>query len=361
MAEKINTAAVLPALGKDLELVTLPVPTPGPADVLIRIRVIAVNPIDRVRQMFGFMVPSFPKVLGSDATGVVEAVGSDVTEFKVGDRVVAVTDGFIGGDNGREAYQTYTVAQAATTAKLPDSVPLVKGSTITLVLMTAASIIFDGLKFQVPGSEPSAEAKALPAAGTAPIIAIWGGGSCVGGQTIQLAKFLGFSVYTTASPQHHDRLKKLGADVVVDYASPEQAVEQLLAAADKAGKQILYAVDTVNDTEKTIPNLEKLLLQSAASRSSSEEGILVHINMLPKYEWQSGLKPQFVTASHVWTSRKDIGAWLFGSGNLTRWLADGTFVPPTARIVPGGLGGLQAALNQIKGGVRGEKLVVEVE
>ncbi|CAK7220491.1 hypothetical protein SCUCBS95973_004175 [Sporothrix curviconia] len=362
MAQKINHAAVLPAAGKDLEIVTLPVPTPGPADVLIRSHVIAVNPIDRVRQLFDLMVPSYPRVLGSDTTGVVEAVGSDVTAFKAGDRVVAVTDGFIFGDNGRESYQTYTVAQAATTAKLPDSVPFVKGSTISLAIMTAASIIFDGFKFQVPGSEASAEAKALPAAGVGPIIALWGGSSSVGSMTIQLATSLGFSVYTTASPQHHARLQRLGADVVVDYASPEAAVEQLLAAAAKAGKQILYAVDTVNDAKKSTPFLEQVLLKSATSAaSSSTEGTLVYISMLPKYEWKSGLKPQFVNSADVWKRRTDIGAWLFGSGNLTRWLADGTFEPPIARVVPGGLGGLQSALNQVKGGVHGEKLVVEVE
>lgn len=362
MADQTNHAAILPALGKDLELVTLPVPTPGASDVLIRSSVVAVNPIDRVRQLYGFQVPTTPKVLGSDTTGTIVAVGADVAAagtFKVGDRVVAATDGFHNGDNGHESFQTFTVAPTTTTAKLADNVTFLQAAPVPVSIMTAGTIFFEGFHFTVPGAKEAPTTKPLPAAGSKPIVAIWGGASSVGSVTLQLARHLGFTVFTTASPRHHERLQKLGAEVVVDYSDPEAAVEKFLAAAGK--REILYAVDAVNDFEKTVPFLEDLLLRSVAATGATAVPEFASTNDLSKYAWKGGLDQKMVDATSVWTDRKDIAAYLYGSGNLSRWLADGTIVPVPTRVVPGGLGGLQTALNEVKSGsVSGEKLVVEV-
>ncbi|KAL1891515.1 hypothetical protein Sste5346_007607 [Sporothrix stenoceras] len=351
-----NTAAILPAVGKDLELTTLPVPTPGPNDVLIRTAVTAVNPIDHVRQMFGFQVPAVPKVIGSDTTGTVVGVGAEAAStYKVGDRVVAVTDGFATGDNGHESYQTFAVAPTLTTAKLPDNFTFLEGSTVSVVAMTAGIIIFEGFKFSIPGAQE--QSKPLPS--NKPILLVWGGAGSVGSVTIQLARILGFTVFTTASPRHNERLQKLGAEVVVDYSDADAAVEKLLAAA--GDRPIVYAVDAINDAKNTIPFVESILLKSAAATASSTTPELVHVKMLSEYKWKDGLTHTFINSTSIWTERRDVGEYIFRSGNLTSWLAEGKIVPPPARVVPGGLGGLQSALNQIKGGgVSGEKLVVEV-
>ncbi|CAK7218842.1 hypothetical protein SEUCBS140593_003690 [Sporothrix eucalyptigena] len=361
MPEKTNIAALLPGVGKDLELAAQPIPTPGPKDVLIRSHAIPINPVDRARQLTGYTLKSFPAILGTDLAGVVEAIGSDVTDLKAGDRVLATVDGIITGDKSREAFQTYTVARASTTAKLPDSVSFVEGSTIGVAIVTAAMIFFDGFKFQIPGSEASADFRPLPTAGEAPIVVIWGGASNIGLVTIQLAKILGFTVYATASQQHHAKLQKLGANVMVDYADADAAVEHFVAAAKKAGKQILYAVDTINKLEKTTPFVQQALLKSAAATPSPAKAGLVYINRI-EYGWDESIEARFITATDVWERRFDIGHWIFTSGNLTRWLADGTFAPPPARVLPGGLAALNEGLVLIKGGgVHGEKLVVEVE
>lgn len=64
-----------------------PVPTPGPKDLLIKITATALNPVDWKIQLLGYFVKDFPYVGGTDAAGIVEEVGSEVTNFAKGDKV----------------------------------------------------------------------------------------------------------------------------------------------------------------------------------------------------------------------------------------------------------------------------------
>ena len=348
-----NTAAILLGAGEAPVLTTRAIPTPGPGDVLIRARAVAINPIDHARHL-GFLVKAYPVVIGSDIAGVVEAVGSDVGAFKKGDRVAAVLDGFMSGNNDREAFQTYALAPMLTTAKLPDALSFVQGATVSLVLQTAAIIYFDGLGIPIP------ETAAVSASRTGTSVVIWGGASGVGQMAIQLGSHLGFNVLATASPRHHDRLQSLGARLVVDYADPAAAAEAILAAS--ADAPVAYAIDCVNSAEKTTPYLEAIL-----ERSTSATKKLAHTNALRGYTWKHGVEHQFVNATDIHARRQDVGRWLFadknGAGdNITTWLAKGTFVPPPAKVLAGGLAeGIKAGLELINGGVRGEKLVVEVD
>ena len=68
----------------DLEL---PVPTPGPRDLLVAVRAVSVNPVDVKVRASAVPEPGVSKILGWDAVGVVEAVGPDVTLFRIGDEV----------------------------------------------------------------------------------------------------------------------------------------------------------------------------------------------------------------------------------------------------------------------------------
>lgn len=66
---------------------TTSVPQPGANEVLIRVEAAALNPIDWKIQRYGIVVEKYPAILGSDIAGVIEGVGSNVTEFTTGDRV----------------------------------------------------------------------------------------------------------------------------------------------------------------------------------------------------------------------------------------------------------------------------------
>ena len=73
--------------GEHLTQVSIPHPTPGPNEVCIRTRAVALNPLDWKVRAFGIVVQSWPTVLGADAAGVIDSVGESVEDFKPGDEV----------------------------------------------------------------------------------------------------------------------------------------------------------------------------------------------------------------------------------------------------------------------------------
>lgn len=65
-----------------------PYNTPGPDEIAIRSSAVAINPVDRKQQDLDILIPSYPSIFGSDVAGIVEEVGSSVTRFEKGDRVI---------------------------------------------------------------------------------------------------------------------------------------------------------------------------------------------------------------------------------------------------------------------------------
>lgn len=85
-----NAAAWLDAKGAPLRVGPAPAPAaPGPGELVVRSRCVAVNPLDWHMADWGVFVQQFPAVLGCDVAGEVHLVGPDVTRFKPGDRVIA--------------------------------------------------------------------------------------------------------------------------------------------------------------------------------------------------------------------------------------------------------------------------------
>ncbi|KAJ9134324.1 Zinc-binding alcohol dehydrogenase domain-containing protein cipB [Pleurostoma richardsiae] len=346
--QEANLAAVLPAIATDLVVEEREVPSPGPDDVLIRNHAIALNPVDWKRQSWGFMISSYPVVLGADIAGTVVEVGSSVSSFKPGDRVLGFADAFISGDNNRGAYQTYTAARAISTAKLPDAISFQQGATLPTAMGTAAMALFDS--FGLPRPTRATAASALPGR---PSILVWGGASSVGSVAIQLARLAGLTVFATASERHHTHLHSLGASVLVDYHSPT-AVQDLLAAVDKAGTPLLYALDTIS-TAETAPLVTQALSRSGGTVTKK----LAHLIPWPeKVARPGGIEYYQIQGEELWNRRQDLSAWL--CNEISAWLEGGAVVPKQYRVVEGGLTGLQNALNELKKGVSGEKLVVEL-
>src|SRR5580765_2552436 len=101
---------------ENLQLVDAPVPTPGPKQAVVRIAAAGVNFID-VYFRVGLYKADLPITLGSEAAGVVEEVGADVTEVSPGDRVAYVM--------ARGSYAEYAVVPAAQLVKIPAAVDFV--------------------------------------------------------------------------------------------------------------------------------------------------------------------------------------------------------------------------------------------
>jgi NADPH:quinone reductase-like Zn-dependent oxidoreductase len=150
------------------------------------------------------------------------------------------------GNPNHAAFQTYTVVSVAAATKLPDGMSFVQGATLPTTVGTAAITMVDVLGLHLPGTKSSSESSEEK---KKKWILIWGGASSVGSAAIQLARLAGLSVFTAASPKHHERLRALGASAVVDYRSPT-AVEDLVAAAkQQAGVDITLAVNAVGTRE----------------------------------------------------------------------------------------------------------------
>jgi NADPH:quinone reductase-like Zn-dependent oxidoreductase len=124
MTGRQNRVAHIPSKGASLEIAVLEAPQPSKGEVLIRNYAVAIQPLDTKILLAGYegagSISSYPAVLGSSGAGVVEELGSEVTDLKVGDRVVFDTRAYVRGDvNRREGtWQQLVVCDARTVAQV---------------------------------------------------------------------------------------------------------------------------------------------------------------------------------------------------------------------------------------------------
>ena len=173
-------------------------PKPGPKDVLIKIHASSVNPIDwKIRQgtQRGVIHPSFPAILGMDLSGVVEAVGEQVTRFQPGDEVYSSPT-----HRRQGTYAEYTLVEESACARKPKNLTHQEAASIPLVGLTAWEALVVKGKLQ-KGQK----------------VLIQAGAGGVGSIAIQMAKHMGAFVIATCSTRNVELLKELGADQVVDY------------------------------------------------------------------------------------------------------------------------------------------------
>ncbi len=179
---------------------TLPDPVPGPRDLLVEVRAISVNPVDtKVRKRAD--PKGEQRVLGWDATGIVRAVGAEVTLFRVGDEV------FYAGSIARPgANSALHCVDERIVGHKPKSLSFAEAAALPLTAITAWEMLFDRLGLPRKPAE----------AGTLLII---GGAGGVGSIAIQLARVLtGARVIATASrPETREWCTKLGAHDVIDH------------------------------------------------------------------------------------------------------------------------------------------------
>lgn len=193
-------AIVINQYGSKEELTekNITLPKINPNQVLIKEKATSINPIDwklregYLKQMFDW---EFPIILGWDVAGVIIEVGSDVTNWKIGDRVFARPETTPFG-----TYAEETIVDETLLAKIPNTISFEEAAAVPLAGLTAWQALFDHGKLQ-KGQK----------------VLIHAGAGGVGTYAIQLAKEAGAYVITTASKKNHKLLKKLGADEVIDY------------------------------------------------------------------------------------------------------------------------------------------------
>lgn len=188
-----------------------PLPEPGPGDVRIRVHAAAVNPVDwKIREGYlSAMLPyDMPLTLGWDVSGVVDALGADVTGLATGDTVFSRPDIARNG-----AYAEYVVVRASEVAAKPGCLSHNEAAAVPLAGLTAWQGLFDHA--QLTKGER---------------VLIHAGSGGVGSFAIQFAKWAGAHVIATASGGNEALVRELGADEFVDYRT--QKFEDVLANVD---------------------------------------------------------------------------------------------------------------------------------
>ena len=181
-----------------LRLSDMPTPELRDDEVLVEVHATSVNPLDfKIRNGdFKLFMPARPPfALGHDVAGVVVRVGASVKQFKLGDEVYASPDDFQVG-----TFAEYVPVKESSLAIKPKNLTMEEAASLPLVALTAWQILKERAKVK---------------AGQKVFIQAGSGG--VGTIAIQLAKHFGAKVATTTSTANVDWVKKLGADVVVDY------------------------------------------------------------------------------------------------------------------------------------------------
>ena len=195
----------------DIGFADIPRPTLKANELLVQVHAASVNPVDNMI-MTGVFKPvlhfQFPATLGSDLSGVVVEVGSDVTRFKAGDAVFASIF-----DLGTGSIAEFAVLPESAAALKPANLDFVQAASIPMVGLTSWQALKERANLKV------GQKVFIPA-----------GSGGIGTFAIQLAKHLGAKVGTTTSAGNVELVRSLGADEVVDYK--KQEFEKVLRGYD---------------------------------------------------------------------------------------------------------------------------------
>ena len=194
-----------------MKIVEIERPLPAPDEILVKVYAASVNPADYIVRSGGNdgLKPllKLPLGLGLDAAGIIEAVGSEVTDFKKGDRVYGVPN-YLDG-----SYTEYLTAKANQFALMPHTINFNEAGSLPACARMAWSGMVEKAKVQ-PGQR----------------VLIHGAAGGIGNLALQFAKAYGAYVIGTASAHNADFLKQLGADEVIDYNT--QKFEDIVSDID---------------------------------------------------------------------------------------------------------------------------------
>ncbi|MDO6492504.1 MAG: zinc-binding alcohol dehydrogenase family protein [Cellulophaga sp.] len=219
-----------------LQDITLEVPKATGRDILVEVKAISVNPVDYKIRANRPSPDDNWSVIGWDATGIVTAVGEDVTLFKVGDEVWYAGDLTRQGSNAE-----YQVVDERIVGKKPSSLSFAEAAALPLTTLTAYEMLFDRLQVSKDDANKS--------------ILVIGAAGGVGSILVQLAKKLTkLNIIGTASREETTAwLKELGADTVINHRN------KLSEEFEKYDLPAPEYVVSLNATEQHVDEIAKLI------------------------------------------------------------------------------------------------------
>jgi NADPH:quinone reductase-like Zn-dependent oxidoreductase len=218
-----------------------PVPELKPGEALVHVHAVGINPPDwYLRDGYKALPPEwqpkvqFPLILGTDVSGVIEAVADDVRGYSAGDEVYAMVR-FPGGMNGESrAYAEVVSVPASELAQKPAGIDHIHAAAAPMSLLTAWQFLI-ALGHNEPNALQPTQHVPVPLKGKRVLVNGAAGG--VGHIAVQLAKWQGAHVIAVASGRHEALLRELGADEFIDYTvSPaEDTVRDVDLVVDAVG------------------------------------------------------------------------------------------------------------------------------
>lgn len=353
-APKTFKAAVVPEPGAQHVVSDRELSSPLAAgEVLVKITATAINPVDWKIRDYKVFIKDYPAVLGSDAAGTIAALGPEVTDWTIGDRVFF--QGIIGNYDA-STFQQYCKMPAALLGKTPSNVTDEAAAGVSLATVAVMTAYYDttGHGLAAPWDANGHEA------GKGKAIVILGGSSSVGQYAIQLAKISGFErIITNTSAKHIDHLKSLGADVVLDRATQGSAADFQAAVAADGGLPLAFVFDAISSKDTQLLGVQILdATKTEGSHIVTVQGADADAKKLGETQATKAEVKGVLGLGSSPQLRYLTEPLMKNLGGEDGYMAKGRFVPNRPLVVPGGLGGLEDALAKNKKGVSGEKVVI---
>ncbi|KAJ5697475.1 hypothetical protein N7488_011159 [Penicillium malachiteum] len=368
-----HLAAVCLTKSQPFELQSRPTPKPGPGELLIEVKSVALNPADCMMRAQGLFIPSYPTVIGFDVAGLVLEVGDNVPVNTTDDesvpsfrpritRVAAYSASF-----WRSFDPEYGIFQERCLVPWQHAIPLPD----TDISWNEAATL--PVSCQVPLNawdimgiprigERSSSSTSAPVV-KKDILLIWGASSSVGSMGVQTARLLCkdptssfLAVYATAGAANMQFIASLGADRVFDYKEPS-VVDSIVSAAREDGLVIRHCFLATGKLEPCQAVLRAFL--SDDQREKGQKAMIASAPVIPPGTEMEGIETMFVFPSLEEEER--IAQFQYWMEWPRKHLANGSIRPsPELKVVGKGLEAINAGLDMLSHGVSCTKLVVEI-
>lgn len=303
----------------------VPIPEPGPDQLVIKVIVSGSNPKDwKIPEW----IPDYNANSGDDIAGIVHSIGSNVWEFKPGDRVASFHEMLSPGGSFAE----YALGWQHTTVHIPKNISFEQAATIPLAALTAAIGLHQRLGLPDPWT---------PAQEPTPLV-VYGGAAAVGAYAIQLARLANIHPIIAVAGRGEKFVQGLidrsKGDTIVDYRKGDEAVVSGIRDALQ-GAKLHYAFDATSEHNSYV-NICKVL---------EKDGRLTLVLPGKQYEGIPETVQQSMTnVGEAHKGDRDFAYVAFRY--MAKGLAEGWFKAHPHEVVPGGLEGVEQGLRNLKEG-----------
>ncbi|KZM27894.1 uncharacterized protein EKO05_0006734 [Ascochyta rabiei] len=331
------------------------------SEVLVRVACISINPVDAKSVD---MSPTPGATVGTDFSGVVVALGSDVDaeQWHITDRVMG---GIFGNnplrhDNG--AFAEYLAVPAKLLWHIPADMDFTTAASLPTALATIGMSLFQYLQIPMPDISGPLQPGSKEENHGAKFVLVYGGGTASGAMAIQVLRLLGLNPITTCSATSAARSRELGASATFDYSSPDCGTEIL----EHTAGSLTLALDCISNMAS---------METCYKALGPAGGRYLALDPFPiRGHTRRSVEPDWICAytqfGHAipWAPPFDLDARLDDREGAETWyplaqvlLNKGLLVPQPLELRPGGLDAIGEAMYQVrKGQIKGKKLVVQL-